>query len=714
MSKTELLNKLEQQKDEALKSNKSVVTSISKLQDAQGTKPIKRRHRKKKKGSKKKDKEISPLKIGKNASTSSQTNTLSLKVYTEQLMQADIRARYEELALDLQKMQNADDYDEAEYKAKQAEFKKLDQDACNAFAKRVKAIDPKQFCVVSIKHDKDTVRNKDDLFELSIKKPHWHIYVWTPDDVHFYDAGASFRIHTVICGDTRKGHENPYLGITYDPKKDVSIWDHRGAERIHSIIACVAYALHVSSSAIEAGKHVYDKSEIITNLSNSEIDEMLNLYKGIDNHFIRKPNADDWNTWAQTAYERGLHLENFEDWAVDHFMVNQMASAKFRVVRDFYNRGLVQGLANAPQIDRCNIFILGAGNLGKSYNAQQALLDMGVKRIAKATSGTGKYDGVTADTEALLFNDTRMTQAKTVMEQSPVKLHRRNNNDPVWKGSWVAFTSNFDEPIDAAADCLKYQRTKNKDGEFEYTEKQMLDIRPILQRAFFCRVELDADPKSANYGHYHLVLTRRAERGGVGQIDRLCRMFDRFQKAFDKSIYNYEPEPVLEFQAKIKQHAKIRKMQDAHEDIEIPQTIGGHYVRDLASEYPTLPLTMPMQERAQLCGEAQAWLEYANGLDDSQPQRDLVQEDSDDPSSWTWADMVTRENNKKLAELKQYSPEPEYLNRGSEPAYLDDPFGEKPDPNAMPTVIKNELGTFYSSDVEIPNDFMENAYEYLK
>ena len=76
MEKTELLNKLEQQKDEALKSNRSVVTSISKLQDAQHAKPIRRRHRKKKK-----EKHISPLKIGRNARTSSQTNTLSLKIY---------------------------------------------------------------------------------------------------------------------------------------------------------------------------------------------------------------------------------------------------------------------------------------------------------------------------------------------------------------------------------------------------------------------------------------------------------------------------------------------------------------------------------------------------------------------------------------------------------------------------------------------------------
>lgn len=696
MSKTELLNKLEQQKDEALKSNKSVVTSISKLQDAQDAKPIKRRHRKKKKGSKKKDKEINPLKIGKNASTSSQTNTLSLKVYTEQLMQADIRARYEELALDLQKIQNADDYDEAEYKAKQDEFDKLDRDACTAFIKRVKAIDPKQFCVVSIKHDKDEVRDKNDLFEVSIKKPHWHIYVWTPSDSVFYDAGRSFRVHTMICGDKRKGHENPYLGINYDPQRDVSIWDNRGAERIHNIPASVAYCLHISSSAIKAGKHVYDKSEIVTNLSNSEINTILNLYKGIgnsNNHFIRKPNADDWQTWGNIAYERGLHLENFEDWAVDHFMVHQMASANFRVVRKFYDRGLVQGLAKAPQLNRCNIFILGAGNLGKSYNSQQALLDIGIKNIVEPTSGTGKYDGVNADTEALLFNDTRMTQARTVMEQKPVKLHRRNNNDPVWKGSWVVFTSNFENPIDAAADCFNYEPTENKDGELEYTKKQMENIKPVLQRAFYCKVELDTDSKSPNYGHYHLVLIRNVERGDDNQINQLGEMFARFSKAFNNSIRNYEPEPVLEFQARTKKRAEIRKMQDAHEDIEIPQTIDGHYVRDLASEYPTLPLTMPMQERAQLCGEAQAWLEYANGLDDSQPQRDLVQEDSDDPISWTWADMVTRENNKKLAELKKYSPEPEYLNRGSEPAYLDDPFGEKPDPNAVPDMVVNELGT---------------------
>ena len=143
MEKTELLNKLEQQKDKALTSNKGVVTSIAKLQDAQNVKPVKRRHRKKKK-----EKHISPLKIGRNASTSSQTNTLSLKIYTEQLMQADDREKYEELAKELKQMQDADDCDEAEYKAKQDKFDKLDREACTAFIERVKAIDPKQFCVV--------------------------------------------------------------------------------------------------------------------------------------------------------------------------------------------------------------------------------------------------------------------------------------------------------------------------------------------------------------------------------------------------------------------------------------------------------------------------------------------------------------------------------------------------------------------------------------
>lgn len=642
---------------------KHIVTTIASKQDAEKNK--KGKTSKSKKTKKYKKKTNSSLMLGHNAQTTSRVPDLALKIYDEQLLDAKDRDEYEDRFKELMKMKDAGKSETPEYLHKLKEQHDLVANASMRFAERVHAIDKNKYAVLTIRHDKDTVRDPDDLFEVSIKKPHWHIWVWSRKlGAPVYETGKLFRVHTMVCGD---GKGSRYLGLYYDRKKDAKMWDNRGAERIHNVIACVAYALHVSSSAVAKGKHIYSINELVTNLSMTEVKQMLKLYKGIDNHFIRKPNADDWNTWAQTAYERGLHLENFEDWAVDHFMVNQMASAKFRVIRDFYNRGLTQGLANAPQIDRCNIFILGAGNLGKSYNAQQAFLDMGVKRIAEATSGTGKYDYVTADTEALLFNDTRMTQAKTVMEQKPVKLHRRNNNDPVWKGHWVVFTSNFEEPIDAAADCFRYEPTKNKDGELEYTDKQMLNIRPILQRAFFCRVELDADPKSANYGHYHLVLTRRAERGGVDQIDRLCQMFDRFRKAFDKSIYNYEPEQVLEFQAKIKQHAKIRKMQDAHENIEIPQTIEGHYVRDLASEFPTLPLTMPMQERARLCGVAQAWLEYANGLDVSQSQRDLAQKDPDDPSSWTWADMTTRENNKKLADLKKYS---------SEPMYLNDPLGQ--------------------------------------
>ena len=196
---------------------------------------------------------------------------------------------------------------------------------------------------------------------------------------------------------------------------------------------------------------------------------------------------------------------------------------------------------------------------------------------------------------------------------------------------------------------------------------------PILQRAFFCRVELDTDPKSTNYGHYHLVLTRRAERGGAKQIERLTKMFEQFRKAFDKSIYNYDAEPVLEFQAKIRTEKEIKQRLANNENVVIPSSIGG-YDYD-AIEADKLPSTLDFNLRADLKGQVDAWDEYADKLN-HQYSKNVPNE---------WADIITRLQNEKMSELNKYS---------SEPMHSDDPLGDNSEP--------------------VDDDFTDEFYEYFK
>lgn len=630
---------------------KHIVTTIASKQDAEKNK--KSKTSKSKKAKKYKKKTNSSLMLGHNAQTTSRVPDLALKIYDEQLLDAKDRDEYECRFKKLMKMKDAGKSNTPEYLHKLKEQHDLVDKVSLEFAERVHAIDKNKYAVLTIRHDKDTVRDPDDLFEVAIKKPHWHIWVWSRKlGAPVYETGKLFRIHTMVCGDDKGSR---YLGLYYDGKKDAKMWDHRGAERIHNVIACVAYALHVSSSAIAKGKHIYSINELVTNLSMTEVKQMLKLYKGAYNHYKNKLYDEDWNILAETARDRGRALQDFDSWADDHFMISQQANKNFRVVRKYYDRGLQEGLSNAPHIDRLNVFILGEGNLGKSYNSQKALLDMGVERIVNAPYGTGKYDGVTADTQAILFDDSRMTQAKTVMEQKPVILHRRNNGDPVWKGQHVIYTSNFASPIDAAADCLGYQPYKDDDGTLKYTDKQMLDINPVIQRAFFCTVELDTDPNSANYGHFHLVLLQRANRGGAKQIERLNAMFEQFRSAFDKSIYDYDAEPVLEFQAKIRTEKEIKQRIDNNENVVIPRSINGYDYDNIKGD--NLPLDIDFELRADLKGQADAWDEYSDRLN-HQYRKDV-------PNNW--ADMITRENNKKLADLEKYS---------SEPMYLDDALGQ--------------------------------------
>nr|MBC9710018.1 hypothetical protein [Enterococcus sp.] len=70
-----------------------------------------------------------------------------------------------------------------------------------------------------------------------------------------------------------------------------------------------------------------------------------------------------------------------------------------------------------------------------------------------------------------------------------------------------------------------------------------------------------------------------------------------------------------------------------------------------AIEADRLPSTLDFKLRADLKGQVDAWNEYADKLN-HQYSKNVPNE---------WAEMVTREQNKKMAELNKYSSEPMYI-----------------------------------------------------
>lgn len=432
----------------------------------------------------------------------SEPRTVQLKFYVEQLMDPAKRAYYTNLlnAIDSGKATALDE----------ASAKQLENETCRRFWDLLSTFSYLDFKVAGIYHNQDLTEDAGSSFKPSVKKGHWHVMAWRGS---FKNPVKRFHLNNLV----------KELGLQYS-SADETVWKKDGAEQLkYGVPAFFMYLTHESLDAIQKAKHVYDRTLIAKNFSDEEADKIRLAYK---RSMVKT--ALDWDYLAGEAYSLGKKVGNFSRWADLHFNVGQQATRNFKVVREKYNEGLNIGITTLTDCPRCSIVISGAPNLGKTYTSRLALKKMGLATVTVA-SGTGKYDRVQPETDALIFDDTGVSDARNVLDNVGVVLHRRNSDDRPFKGKYVIITTNESHSIWTKKTAIGVQTLEGK--SLEEAESLQNIIEAVKSRVYFAHISASGK----------LVLDKRQERGSQKDFAVHDKMFLEFKRAFDTERAGYVP-----------------------------------------------------------------------------------------------------------------------------------------------------------------------------
>lgn len=421
----------------------------------------------------------------------SELRTLALKFYPEQLLDEKSRIQF----------MKCDDATRQRW---------IDQ-LTREFIKQIKNFKYLDFQIAGILHDSDKVKAADDPFKISIEKAHWHLIIRRL-------SKKRFRVNRIV----------QLLGLHYIKDKnfdDSAMWNNGGAEIIRDFASYFLYLTHETTQAINDGKHKYDRSEVITNFGA----ETRNALWQAGLRHQKKSNID-WDDINDLAYNFGLNLKDFDPWINANLTVAEQANKNFRVVSKSYQRGLSEGVAKVGHITRCSILIHGKGNIGKSYTSLEALKALQLN-VYRASKGSGKYDNLSTSTDAMIFDDVAVSDARNVFDNLAVTLHRRNSNDRAWLGNYAVVTTN-DDP---ETFCRKMASVNSTDELLDvndpYTRSKIDAINAIKQRLYICTIK-----------NNRLIVESATVRGSRADQAEHDKLFKKFAEKFNAILKNYKQE----------------------------------------------------------------------------------------------------------------------------------------------------------------------------
>lgn len=421
----------------------------------------------------------------------SEPRTLALKFYPEQLLDEKSRIQF----------MKCDDATRQRW---------IDQ-LTREFIKQIKNFKYLDFQIAGILHDSDKVKAADDPFQISIEKAHWHLIIRRL-------SKKRFRVNRII----------QLLGLHYIKDKnfdDSAMWNNGGAEIIRDFASYFLYLTHETNQAITDGKHKYDRSEVITNFDETTRES---LWQAGLRH--QKKSNIDWDEINDLAYNFGLNLKDFDPWIEANLTVAEQANKNFRVVSKSYQRGLSEGVAKIGHITRCSILIHGEGNLGKSYTSLEALKALHLN-VYRASKGSGKYDNLSTSTDAMIFDDVAVSDARNVFDNLAVTLHRRNSNDRAWLGNYAVVTTNDDPETFCRKMACVNSTDELLDVNDPYTRSKIDAINAIKQRLYICTIK-----------NNRLIVESATVRGSRADQAEHDKLFKKFAEKFNAILKNYKQE----------------------------------------------------------------------------------------------------------------------------------------------------------------------------
>lgn len=363
--------------------------------------------------------------------------------------------------------------------------------------------DPRRIQILAIVHDRCTVT--DGIWAVAKVKRHWHLIA------RMTDRNSSMRVGTILDG----------LGIRYRQGEDDTLWKAHGVETVSNFAGYALYLTHETEEAIKDAKERYDVSEIISNLTLDEIEQVRNGYVRVSEK--RKLSQDELVALDKEAFEMGYAMKDFDRWYNEQpFAVR--SNAKIKVIRESYDRGVKVRVDEHQEINRLCVFIRGDPNTGKTYAAKKAL--EGKRILSVGGGGTGKFDLLRPDHEAIVVDDDVCPNLLNMTDNYICRAYKRNSNNPAWSGDYFVVTSNlsFMEWLEASG-----IRTRNVYGDYSAHYEAM------LTRFFVCQLKADAN------GINHLALTSPSTRGSAEEQVERGHMFMDFKRKFDMTIAGYVP-----------------------------------------------------------------------------------------------------------------------------------------------------------------------------
>lgn len=390
----------------------------------------------------------------------------------------------------------------------------------------IKDTDVKEFHIIAIRHYRDLKEDVDSPFIESYIKPHYHIIM------RCADSSKTIRVRTFMR----------QLGVYFRPGIDDELWKKRGVETVDDYGKYLLYLTHEDDKSIKAGKEIYDRGELVSNLTPAELDQVRDGYFRLAKG-KRKASNDDMADLDEQAYKLGYDLKNFQAW-YDNLSFAERSNSKMRVVRESYERGVSKRIEDNPEVLRLCVFIKGAHNSGKTYSSRQALAGYRIKTIEGG--GTGKFDDLKPDHDAIIVSDDTCPNLLNVCDNYICRVYRRQRDNPAWTGRFFIVTSNleFDEWLE------------------ECGIKQKRHFDAMHSRFFVCEIRKDKDGRS------YLALVSPSTRGSKEEQQERAGMFMDFQSKFNQSIANYRPsEDMIDFDAMI-DPAHLTPDKIAHSHIE--------------------------------------------------------------------------------------------------------------------------------------------------
>ena len=361
----------------------------------------------------------------------------------------------------------------------------------------ITAVDP-EYQVIAIKHDKDYAT--DNIWKPSVEKAHYHI-IWRTT------TGEPSHVSSVLN----------MLGINFRKGIDDGLWRNHGVETISNFSSYTTYLTHETEEAELAGKTKYPHNELISNLTEEDIEAVR---RGYIRHTNRSISDNDMAQLDIAAYELGHSLKDFDEW-FGGLDFRKRSHSKMKTVKQSYDRGINDYIKEHNKLTRLCIFIQGAANTGKTYATLEAL--KGKKVLSVAGGGTGKFDRLTPTTEALVIDDDTCENIFLMSDNYACWAYRRNCNNQCWTGKYFIITSNLSFE-DYVLECNEKFRIKKSNGD--YTSQ----FKALRSRFFICEVR---DKK--------LFCRNFSTRGTYEDNVERSEMFKDFKQKFNECMGEYIP-----------------------------------------------------------------------------------------------------------------------------------------------------------------------------